>query len=356
MTSIQASIQASRFRRIIYFHNGSLGDFLMTLHLCENIYAANPKLDIVVLVPRNEVVCRQLVQRYPFVEVIYANKKNIRALISLLRQGNCCITPPTPGRIPLSTKIAAKALSLIKGAMIGFEDSSPFNRFLYTKILPYDIRRLYFETLEDVAKTLNIPITYPTLSFHYTPTPSILTELNLQKNNYLVFHPFGSSSERSFSRSDLKNLVQKLRTAFPTLVIVISGSEKDEERYRGVLTELTEKSSVALMTGVIRAKELATLLSYAKLFIGVDTGVTHLASILGTKSIVIAHKASPPNWLPYYNAKASILYHIQNDPNKIYEGRDYLWTHFYKVRCLEMPPQDFIYGRILEELMSEGKK
>ena len=56
----------------------------------------------------------------------------------------------------------------------------------------------------------------------------------------------------------------------------------------------------------------------------VDTWVSHLARIIGVKSLVVANAGSAPLWLQYYNARATIIYQIVDDTSGIYEGREYL--------------------------------
>jgi len=52
--------------------------------------------------------------------------------------------------------------------------------------------------------------------------------------------------------------------------------------------------------------EVAWLVGHAALYIGVDTGITHLAGVLGQKSIVISHFGDP-TWIPTYNPNVRAL-------------------------------------------------
>ena len=83
------------------------------------------------------------------------------------------------------------------------------------------------------------------------------------------------------------------------------------------------------------------------MYIGVDTGITHLASVLGKKSLVIAEQGAP-HWLPYYNDNAVIVYKVLGDESGVFEGREYLESkRTSSARYLDRVPMETIKKAIL---------
>ncbi len=303
---------------ILYFLNGSIGDFLMVLFLMENIHHNDPSLNLHILTPRNLSLFQELGATYPYVKIHRADRKNVGTIMRLfLKEKNCCITPPTPGRLPLSTKLMSRMLSW-RGALIGFNDTSRVNGFLYTQRLTHDYSRLYYEVLLDILAVFGFTRKIPVPRLHFNDAPEALKKWHVEPQKYIMLHPFGSASSRSILGEELRQLVECVQAISPDSTIIISGDTKNR-------TEIppSVSSSVRVIAGESSFTELATLLEHCRLYIGVDTGVTHLAGVLHVQSLVIAHTGTS-NWLPYYNDRATILYHVANDPSEIYEGRAYL--------------------------------
>jgi ADP-heptose:LPS heptosyltransferase len=82
------------------------------------------------------------------------------------------------------------------------------------------------------------------------------------------------------------------------------------------------------------------------LYVGVDTGITHLASVLKAPSLVIAHNGAS-NWLPYYNENSIVIYQIKDDDSDVHEGRKYLESkRGGRMRYLDRVPMDVIKKRL----------
>ena len=71
------------------------------------------------------------------------------------------------------------------------------------------------------------------------------------------------------------------------------------------------------------AQEIATLIQSAEVYLGIDTGITHLACFLRARVIVAAHSGSAANWLPFYCPSATVLYRLEEE-TAVYQSREYL--------------------------------
>jgi len=162
-------------------------------------------------------------------------------------------------------------------------------------------------------------------------------------------HPFGAVEKRSILGDDLKRLLLFVLEHEPGLSIVITGSGDDRKKI-GELVGSISSDRVCNVSGAATMEEITSLIFYSKLYVGVDTGITHLASFLGKKSLVIAHNGTP-NWLPYYNPLSRILYKIEGCTHSGTEGRDHLEKcRDKKVFPLTRVRESVIKDAIIEEL------
>lgn len=331
---------------IIYFTNGSIGDFLMVLFLMENIHANAADVRLYIVTPRNEQLFTELLAQYPFVSIIRANRHSLSGLARLWRYRNWCLTPPTPGRLPLATKIIARLLA-VRGQLVGFDDGAPQNAFLYTMRIAFDFSKLYCDALLDLLPALGFTRMRERPSFIFDAVPQVLSRYGLTPQTYVVLHPFGSAKVRSILGDELRQLVEYIVRTTEGVQVVISGSSADKMHIPQNLGP-----RVMVIAGDVSILELATLIKESALYIGVDTGITHLAATLGTKSFVIAHEGAA-NWLPYYNPNATIMYQIWGDASGLHEGREHLDRHRKgRERYLERVPGAAITNR-LSALLAE---
>ena len=119
---------------------------------------------------------------------------------------------------------------------------------------------------------------------------------------------------------ELAHLVASIHRRMPTAKILIS---TDAKGYAAIPPAVLAKDYVEGTKGECTMRELAALIENSLLYIGVDTGITHLAALLRARSLVIAHDGTP-HWLPYYNENAVILYQIKDDASSVHKGRAYL--------------------------------
>ncbi|MBU1046188.1 hypothetical protein KKH36_00180 [Patescibacteria group bacterium] len=337
----------NKYKNLIFFQNGSIGDFLMTIFLLENIHLNDPVLKLFVVVPKNEKLLIQFLEKYPYINIILANRKSFIGLLRIVTlikfsfSKNLVITAPTPGKLSLYIKIIARKISLFRGSkLIGFNDRRRINKFIYSELFEYDTKIIYPEFLKMFIKNLGFKIKKEKPSFNYSKDKGILEKNNLEKNKYIVFHTQGSSLGRSLVEKEIIDIIKKIKELYPTLKIVLTGGSFDENILKNVLS-VFNKDVLTMINKKI--SELSTIIDESIFFIGVDTGTTHIASFLGKKSLVITHPATTPNWISYYNSNAKTLYSVKGCKHNIHEGREHLEKCRGKVlRCLEKVPLSII--------------
>jgi ADP-heptose:LPS heptosyltransferase len=83
------------------------------------------------------------------------------------------------------------------------------------------------------------------------------------------------------------------------LRILISGSASDRDKSEE-LAELSRHhgATIATISGQFRLQELAQVLSMAEVVVSVNTGVAHLAGIVGARTVSLEGPTPPIRWRP----------------------------------------------------------
>lgn len=313
-------------KNFIYFLNGSIGDFLMTLLFLDSLYKKNKNWSFYIATGRNKKLFQDIASEYPHVKII----DYPRGIFKFLFSKNIVITPPTPAILPWHQKLFAWLISRAPSSeLFGFDDSAKINVFLYKKVIPFRTDILYFELLFFLAEKLNIDFQEKNMFLRSEKSNFI------DESPYIVFHPFGASNGRSFLEEKLQKIVLLIKDAFPNHKVFITGSIQDFQKL-----EVVKDLNFIDFTGR-NIKEVIQLIKNSNLFIGVDTGITHLANVLQKKTLVLAEQGTP-HWLPYYNPEATIVYQIKDD-NGFNEGREYLESKRHgRIRYLDRIPLSVI--------------
>lgn len=122
------------------------------------------------------------------------------------------------------------------------------------------------------------------------------------RDPYIVLHPFGSTGWKTLKKERARAVVEGLRAAYPEHVIVVTGAAQDG----AVAYELVEGVENTRAMVSLPILELAGLIKGAALYLGVDTGITHLAAMMGQRVLALEHPTHP-RWFPTYNPNTTML-------------------------------------------------
>jgi len=328
----------------------------MTLFFAENLRLARATSVATIIIPRNRKLLSKLAIKYPYIEIIEANAKNFGflKLLKFVFSANCVIVHPTPGKIPARIKILAKAVSLgHKSVSVGFRDKGILNN-LYSILLDYDASVPYIETIKKTIKALGFPVKKESPTLDYMKDENVLRRFRLKAGSYVFIHPLGSNKKRIIPLEDMKWILGRIRLEFGALKIAVSAGPGDKEYINNLQNAFSGDDGIVFLLG-LDLNSLANLIDGSELYIGVDTGITHLAAFLRKKSLVVANNATA-NWLPYYNRKARIVYKIAGDKNNTFEGEEYLRNNLRgRLKPFEFVSKEVIFKYIKEELLKNEK-
>ena len=130
----------------------------------------------------------------------------------------------------------------------------------------------------------------------------------LQGRKVLVFNPGSGASEKNWPREFFREVAEWWKREFTGESVIIFGPVEEERGQGGRHWE-----DMRVVGGLGLAK-LAALIRRCDLYLGNDSGVTHLASALGVATVALFGPTDPLEWAPYGNRTTVITQNIECSP------------------------------------------
>jgi heptosyltransferase-3 len=112
---------------------------------------------------------------------------------------------------------------------------------------------------------------------------------------YAVLHPSPKYAYKMWRQDGWIELAQWL-TEQGLDVVLTGGPDADERDYAAAVAK---QAQVVNLAGELSLAETAQLISHAKLFVGPDTAVTHIAAAVGAPTIALFGPSNPIKWGPW---------------------------------------------------------
>ena len=112
---------------------------------------------------------------------------------------------------------------------------------------------------------------------------------------YAVVHPVAMFAYKSWTQDGWRRLIAWLRDR--GLAVALSGGPSEEER--AYCAALAGDPDVVDLSGKLSFAELSALIKRARLYVGPDTSVTHLAAACGTPTLALFGPSNPVKWGPW---------------------------------------------------------
>lgn len=298
-------MKSDRYITVLF---GPIGDALMTAALFDDILALQPTARFVVLARNGVPLIRDIMRAYPQVSVReIPNGWHALPLFASLFAKRCTfLALGVAGKYSLRLKLFFLLLSLRPGNYtLGFNDreSGQTSRLPIRRVFLFDPAH---STIDNFRRLLP-PLFGEAAAQRRGLPPHAALELEcpheaLEPGRYIVIHFFGSRVIRRLPPRRMKHLLVELRRRYPQYRLVLTGSAADS----AAADEVAAAAPDVLCIIARPLLEVGWIIEHAALYIGVDTGITHLAGVLGQKSIIISHSADPM-WMPLYNPNARVL-------------------------------------------------
>ena len=274
--------------RIACFHLNQVGDLLFSLPALHNLRQGFPNAHIASVMRPS---CRELLQLSDLVdEIIERPRGNFRSdlrVASLLRRKKFDLA------VIFSTSMGMTMLALLSGCRrrTGF-DRKPTGFFL-TRRVPWTTPPSTENNLRlveaigcPVVKRDYVGLIRPT-DADETEAARLLSTAGVNDKPFVVLGP-GTSTGREIKRwsnEGFAEVADRLAAEFGIKSVVVALTGRGEiSRLSGNAIDLTGNTSLPV---------LAALLKRARLFIGVDSGVMHLAAAMGVRVIGLYGPSDP---------------------------------------------------------------
>jgi heptosyltransferase-3 len=106
---------------------------------------------------------------------------------------------------------------------------------------------------------------------------------------------FPTKAYRDWPEANFRELIRRLLARDETIAIVLLGDSGDRARAERLAADLGPR--IAIAAGATTLRQSAALLGEASLYVGVDTGFTHIAGALGVPMIALYHCLHPGRYL-----------------------------------------------------------
>jgi ADP-heptose:LPS heptosyltransferase len=90
-------------------------------------------------------------------------------------------------------------------------------------------------------------------------------------------------------------LAGRLKNVFPSLKVILGPAEEDS--FRSQVVQAVDKAGAEIISDPTLA-QLAAILASASVYVGADSGVSHLAASVGTLTVVGFADSDPRLWAP----------------------------------------------------------
>lgn len=151
------------------------------------------------------------------------------------------------------------------------------------------------------AKTTDCYVNVPVLPEHQTAVQQLLHRENIHRP-FIIINPAGGNNPgmtmdaKRYPPQNFAYLADQLAHQFNTATIIIGGP-KDDAIVQAVQAAM--QTPATSLIGQLSFGEIGALAQQAKVYIGNDTGITHLAAAAGAKTVMILGPSDPRRYAPF---------------------------------------------------------
>ena len=274
--------------RILVIALRRLGDVLLSTPLIRSIKRAWPdaRIDVLVFADTAGILIGN-----PDIDRVIAMparpnaRDSVRVVAQVLGRYDLAVSTQSGDR-PTGFAILAGRRRL---APVEDRFSGRVKRALLTRSVPHDARAYRVEAMLRLADALGIP-RMPDV----VPPPGG-TAPELPTGGYAVIHAAPMYNYKRWTVAGWRAVAEALASRGLT-VVATGGPAADERRY---LDEVWRDAPIVRRDGGFKWTELTALLARARVFVGPDTSVTHLAAATGCPTVALYGPTDPRLWGPW---------------------------------------------------------
>jgi len=129
-----------------------------------------------------------------------------------------------------------------------------------------------------------------------------LDSAQITTDRLALVHPAAAFATKQWATDKFARTVEFLHEAGFATVAIAGPNETS------VLKDLISNSTAKIVTFELSLPEVTALASRSELFVGNDSGIAHIASAVGTPSVVIFGSSNIAHWRPWNRSAAEVVY------------------------------------------------
>jgi ADP-heptose:LPS heptosyltransferase len=145
------------------------------------------------------------------------------------------------------------------------------------------------------------------------------------KSRIAMIHPAAAFDTKTWSAANFALVAEYFATLEMNVVAVGTKNE------RGVLDAMKDSSNVPVVDfDDLSLPEIAALAERSSIFVGNDSGIAHIASAVGTPSVVIFGSSNVAHWRPWTDARNEVVF----EPFECQPCAGYRCEKFDEPKCI----------------------
>ncbi len=171
-----------------------------------------------------------------------------------------------------------------------------------------------------------------------------LADHRLDQGPFAVIHPAAAFATKQWAAENFAGIADDLaRQQLPAVVITTASQA-------GIVEEIQHAAAAKIVAQTnLSLPEITALLTRARLFVGNDSGIAHMAAAVSTPSVVIFGSSNRAHWSPWAQNAAEVVYEeLECQP-----CHGYFCEKFDEPECIKRVPVDRVTAAI-ERVLRES--
>lgn len=164
-----------------------------------------------------------------------------------------------------------------------------------------------------------------------------------QTNSFALIHPAAAFATKQWGVEKFARVAERLSSHGLAAIVITSAAEV------GIATALTREATVPVVSfSNLTLPQVTALAARARLFVGNDSGIAHMAAAVATPSVVVFGSSNVDHWGPWSKAPAEVV----REELECQPCHGYFCEKFEQPECIIRVPVQKVLGaveRVLRE-------